>query len=424
MATTKDSSAVSVSLHQAQGQNTQNHNDRSLWERERGEKGHDASRCLHWDWRMGREAGMICPDGRTHYVRDAEREFFEQNFRQDFERKNERIRKKRGKKYVRTEREYMEAHQPFEFIVQLGNVANIDTGVLKREHSRDYLVALRRSLVDAMRESYGFEVVSFDVHDDEETPHAHIRGHYMYEGEANRNKALNAHGFRAKGTKNTAKDNPSIPMTADLREKLEDAADIYLRSCGYRYSVDRERLPGRSSESVRDYKEIQEKVKEKRRELQAVESTLAAKRTAGKKLEEREKAITAREKELSAMKKQLKRSAETVKVQASAANAKMAEAVERESEAREQRNRYKQAADRLTKFVGFVKSLERYNNMPISPAFKALLVALVIEFEKQEKESSDDSRPEQQYTRRDIELSHRLENSLKQKSYSDEYPSL
>lgn len=318
----------------------------------------------------------------------------------------------------------MEAHQPFEFIVQLGNVANIDTGVLKREHSRDYLVALRRSLVDAMRENYGFEVVSFDVHDDEETPHAHIRGHYMYEGEANRNKALDAHGFRAKGTKNTAKDNPSIPMTADLREKLEDAADIYLRSCGYRYSVDRERLPGRSSESVRDYKEIQEKVKEKRRELQAVESTLAAKRTAEKKLEEREKAITAREKELSAMKKQLKRSAETVKVQASAANAKMAEAVERESEAREQRNRYKQAADRLTKFVGFVKSLERYNNMPISPAFKALLVALVIEFEKQEKESSDDSRPEQQYTRRDIELSHRLENSLKQKSYSDEYPSL
>lgn len=424
MATVKDNNAVSVSLHQAQGQNTQNHNDRSLWERERGEKGHDVSRCLHWDWTMGREAGMICPDGRTHYVRDAEREFFERNFRQDFEKKNERIKKKRGKKYVRTEREYMDAHPPFEFIVQLGNVANIDAGVIKREHSRDYLVALRRSLVDAMHENYGFEVVSFDIHDDEETPHAHIRGHYMCEGEANRNKSLNAHGFRAKGTKNTAKDNPTIPMTADLREKLEDAADIYLRACGYHYGVDRERLPGRSSESVSDYKAIQEKTKEKRRELRAIESTLAAKRVTEKKLEAREKAISAREKELNAMSKQLKRNMEVVKEQASAANEKMAEAIERESEAREQRDRYERAADQLTKFVAFVKRLKSYRNKPISPAFKELLVNLVIEFNKQEKESNDDSRPEQQYTRKDIELSYRLENAMKQKSYSDEYPSL
>lgn len=222
-----------VSLHTEAAKDTAAHNDRSLWdEKVIGNR--------HWD-------RYDC-----HSSVEAERRFYEEQFGQAHREQMERHRASGNWGRVKSFDEWMYAHgnAPHETIIQLGSQGSVpsDDYVRKAFHAfKDYA------------EKCGLDVMSADIHNDEQSPHIHIRwtATNPRNGKPGVADCLAAHGVKRPkpDKKRTMRNNELATFTADVRTMLEDLAEQQ------GYDVDRTRDSTAKHMSVKKYKQAKEEMK-------------------------------------------------------------------------------------------------------------------------------------------------------------------
>lgn len=249
--------AKKVSFNQETAKSTERHNDRSMYKWGYDER----SKNVHWDmYRCGSSF-------------DAEARFYDDTFTPTLEAQNAKALAMRKYDRVMDMKTWHKKHPLKECIVQLGDVENNDT-------SREFAWGAAQVVGDAIKAAGGI-VVSIDLHDDESTPHLHVR--YAFVGE-NKDKnpvmdmknVLLAHGIdRPDPSKPISKNNnPAQTFLETTRTMLEDYADELELSHG-NPRVNRKREK-RSHSSVQKYK-LQKRVEElQRQEKEAIAARDAA----------------------------------------------------------------------------------------------------------------------------------------------------
>ena len=148
---------MKTSLNIAMATSTEKHNDRSLYEKESPSEfmteGHAPNE--HWD----------CYGYGSSYR--AEKVFYEREFGRELVRQNRMNEEQRHYENVMSMDEYHKKHMPREMIFQLGNKD-------EQPMNDEWVKQMCRETV-AILQSYGVKVISYDVHNDEATPHAHMR---------------------------------------------------------------------------------------------------------------------------------------------------------------------------------------------------------------------------------------------------------
>ena len=102
---------------------------------------------------------------------ECERRYFEENYSQWLETQNEKYRKRRQYGYIRSIDDLMKAEktQPKEMILQIGNKDN--------HTDKEVLLQCIHQFNEEFNKRYGTNahILDISVHNDEKTPHAHIR---------------------------------------------------------------------------------------------------------------------------------------------------------------------------------------------------------------------------------------------------------
>lgn len=201
-----------VSNQQGRGAGYAAHNDRSMYE----EGEYDTSKDLHWDWTMESDEPQPWQPGGLS-VR-AEKEYYESRYSDLLDDRNARRRKQGHPEDVMSMEQWKEKNPPHETILQLGKLGDDTPDELKEAFAIEAAKMLRQSVREA-----GGEVISFDVHMREGSPHAHVRWIMNDEkGKPNTKGCLKAHGWAVE--KQDRKRNPLQKWTAANREKLEALA--------------------------------------------------------------------------------------------------------------------------------------------------------------------------------------------------------
>ena len=277
--------AKKVSFNQATAKSTEGHNDRSMYKHGYEER----SKNVHWDmYRCGSSF-------------DAEARFYDDTFMPTLEAQNDKARKMRKYDRVMDMKTWHKKHPLKECIVQLGDVKNNDT-------SREFAWGAAQVVGDAIKAAGGI-VVSIDLHDDESTPHLHVR--YAFVGEKNGNPVIDMknvlleHGIdRPDPSKPISKtNNPAQTFLDTTRDALEDYADeVELKHGNPRVNRDRTK---RAHSSVQEYKtrkrveELQKRVEELEKQANEAEvkrdAAIAKAAETQQKAESRALAVSRRE---------------------------------------------------------------------------------------------------------------------------------
>ena len=254
--------AKKVSFNQATAKSTEKHNDRSMYKWGYDER----SKNVHWDmYRCGSSF-------------DAEARFYDDTFMPTLEAQNDKARKMRKYDRVMDMKTWHKKHPLKECIVQLGDVKNNDT-------SREFAWGAAQVVGDAIKAAGGI-VVSIDLHDDESTPHLHVR--YAFVGEKNGNPVIDMknvlleHGIdRPDPSKPISKtNNPAQTFLDTTRDALEDYADeVELAHGNPRVNRDRTKRAHSSVEQYKGRKRVEE-LQKRVAELQRQESEAIARRDA------------------------------------------------------------------------------------------------------------------------------------------------
>ena len=214
---------------------TASHNDRTMYTHGYANRGDNR----HWTC-YGKDVSSEAAEAR----------YYSEHLAAILEEQNERARKMGHSERVMTMDEYRKKHPGKEAILQLGD---IDEQPPDDEYLTDYAVPRFVQLVHAA----GGVVISIDIHNDEATPHAHVR-YIMLDakGKVNVKGCLEEHGIqRPEPDKPASKrNNPAQTFLHIAHATLEDAADEYLKTLEAS-PVDRQRQErGYGHEDVGRYK--------------------------------------------------------------------------------------------------------------------------------------------------------------------------
>lgn len=309
----KDTSSkvVKASMNNETATSTERHNDREMYEKK--ESRYDVSKNIHWDC-YGCESSF-----------KAEEQFYNTNFSSVLEAQNDRYLKQRHPEKVMSMDEYHRKHMPQEMIFQIGNLDNQEAGI---DVDDSWCKEAIPKVVEKL-ESVGCKVISWDLHNDEATPHVHLRYCPIdSKGEVNISNCLYEHGVmppdvskletRKNGKpKFTRYNNPKQTLLNEVRAELEELGHEWCNQRGL--ILDDQNRTKRKHQTVNEYKreqlrkdvvELENRKEEQRIEIKTdFESQVGEMKSA---FEEKERQLNAqleadysvREKELEARYKQ------------------------------------------------------------------------------------------------------------------------
>lgn len=246
---TDKNKVVKASMNNDTATSTERHNDREMYE-EKDER-YDVSKNIHWD----------CYGCGSSF--EAERRFYKDNFTKILEAQNDRYTKQRHYERVATMDEYHQKHMPQEMIFQIGNLQNQEAGI---EIDDSWCKEAIPKVIEKL-ESVGCKVISWDLHNDEATPHVHLRWSGIdAKGEPNVSGCLFEHGIeppdmsKLKYTKKgkprfTRFNNPKITLLKEVRAELEEFGREWCDQRGYEF--DDQNRTKRKHQTVNEYKREQ-----------------------------------------------------------------------------------------------------------------------------------------------------------------------
>ena len=247
----KDTSSkvVKASMNNETATSTERHNDREMYEKK--ESRYDVSKNIHWDC-YGCESSF-----------KAEEQFYNANFSSVLEAKNDRYLKQRHPEKVMSMDEYHRKHMPQEMIFQIGNLDNQEAGI---DVDDSWCKEAIPKVVEKL-ESVGCKVISWDLHNDEATPHVHLRYCPIdSKGEVNISNCLYEHGVmppdvskletRKNGKpKFTRYNNPKQTLLNEVRAELEELGHEWCNQRGL--ILDDQNRTKRKHQTVNEYKRDQ-----------------------------------------------------------------------------------------------------------------------------------------------------------------------
>ena len=155
--------------------------------------------------------------------------FYKENYSEYLDRQNEKYRQRRQYKKVKTMEEYQKATPLNEMILQVGKKGEtIEPELLEQ---------ITDKFIKQLKKEYGknIHVVSYAMHNDEATPHIHLRLAFDYINKENIkqfgiDKALTQLGFKKPDAskKEDKWNNKKIAFTDKLRSIFYDLCDLYL----------------------------------------------------------------------------------------------------------------------------------------------------------------------------------------------------
>ena len=244
-----NSKVVKASMTNDTATSTERHNSREMYEKKDGR--YDVSKNFHWD----------CYNCGSSF--EAEKQFYDENFSSVLEAQNERYIKQRHYENVLTMDEYHRKHMPQEMIFQIGNLANQKVGIdIDDSWCKEAISKVAEKL-----ESVGCKVISWDLHNDEATPHVHLRWSGIdVEGKPNVSGCLFEHGIeppdmsKLKYTKKgkprfTQYNNPKQTLLKDIRAELDELGREWCDQRGYEF--DDQNRTKRKHQTVNEYKREQ-----------------------------------------------------------------------------------------------------------------------------------------------------------------------
>lgn len=245
----EDSKVVKASMNNETAASTERHNDRDMYEKKDGR--YDVSKNIHWD----------CYGCGSSFL--AEEQFYNTNFSSVLEAQNDRYLKQRHPEKVMSMDEYHRKHMPQEMIFQIGNLQNQEQGIgIDDSWCKEAIPKVVEKL-----ESVGCKVISYDLHNDEATPHVHLRYCPIdSKGEVNMSNCLYEHGvmppdvskleYRKNGKpKFTRYNNPKQTLINEVRAELEELGHEWCAERGYEFD-DQNRIK-RKHQTVNEYKREQ-----------------------------------------------------------------------------------------------------------------------------------------------------------------------
>jgi hypothetical protein len=267
--------AKKVSFNQATAKSTERHNDRSMYKWGYDER----AKNVHWD-------RYDC--GSSF---DAEARFYDDTFTPTLEAQNDKARAMRKYDRVMDMKTWHKKHPLKECIVQLGDVENNDT-------SREFAWGAAQVVGDAIKAAGG-TVVSIDLHDDESTPHLHVR--YAFVGE-NKDKnpvmdmknVLLANGIdRPDPSKPISKtNNPAQTFLETTRTALEDYADeVELKHGNPRVNRDRTKRAHSSVQQYKGRKRVEELQRQEKEAIAARDNAFAMRDAALAEVAEKQREV-------------------------------------------------------------------------------------------------------------------------------------
>lgn len=155
-----------------------------------------------------------------------EKAFYEENYTDYLNRQNEKYRQRRQYKKIKNMEEYQKATPLDEVLLQIGKMEDtVDFKIL--QNVVDDFIKNIQSEYDK-----NVHVVSWALHNDEATPHIHLRLAYDYQNKENIkqfgiDKALTECGFKVQG-KEDRFNNKKIAFTDKLRNDFYNLCDLYL----------------------------------------------------------------------------------------------------------------------------------------------------------------------------------------------------
>ena len=245
----EDSKVVKASMNNETAASTERHNDRDMYEKKDGR--YDVSKNIHWD----------CYGCGSSFL--AEEQFYNTNFSSVLEAQNDRYLKQRHPEKVMSMDEYHRKHMPQEMIFQIGNLQNQEEGI---EIDDSWCKEAILKVVEKL-ESVGCKVISYDLHNDEATPHVHLRYCPIdSKGEVNMSNCLYEHGvmppdvskleYRKNGKpKFTRFNNPKQTLINEVRAKLEELGHEWCAERGL--ILDDQNRIKRKHQTVNEYKREQ-----------------------------------------------------------------------------------------------------------------------------------------------------------------------
>lgn len=245
----EDSKVVKASMNNETAASTERHNDRDMYEKKDGR--YDVSKNIHWD----------CYGCGSSFL--AEEQFYNTNFSSVLEAQNDRYLKQRHPEKVMSMDEYHRKHMPQEMIFQIGNLQNQEQGIgIDDSWCKEAIPKVVEKL-----ESAGCKVISYDLHNDEATPHVHLRYCPIdSKGEVNMSNCLYEHGvmppdvskleYRKNGKpKFTRFNNPKQTLINEVRAKLEELGHEWCAERGL--ILDDQNRIKRKHQTVNEYKREQ-----------------------------------------------------------------------------------------------------------------------------------------------------------------------
>lgn len=245
----EDSKVVKASMNNETAASTERHNDRDMYEKKDGR--YDVSKNIHWD----------CYGCGSSFL--AEEQFYNTNFSSVLEAQNDRYLKQRHPEKVMSMDEYHRKHMPQEMIFQIGNLQNQEQGIgIDDSWCKEAIPKVVEKL-----ESVGCKVISYDLHNDEATPHVHLRYCPIdSKGEVNMSNCLYEHGvmppdvskleYRKNGKpKFTRFNNPKQTLINEVRAKLEELGHEWCAERGL--ILDDQNRIKRKHQTVNEYKREQ-----------------------------------------------------------------------------------------------------------------------------------------------------------------------
>lgn len=235
-----------VSCNNETATDTERHNSREMYEE--GYENRDKN--LHWD----------CYDNGSSFV--AERKFYKDNFTKILEAQNERYLSQRHPERVMSMEQYHQKYMPQEMIFQIGDKELADQGLIDDSWCREAV----QKVVDKL-ESVGCKVISWDLHNDETTPHVHLRYCPIdKEGKVNISNCLYENGVMPPDvskleTRKNGKpkferyNNPKQTLLNDIRAELEELGHEWCNQRGL--VLDDQNRTKRKHQTVNEYKREQ-----------------------------------------------------------------------------------------------------------------------------------------------------------------------
>lgn len=274
----EDSKVVKASMNNETAASTERHNDRDMYE-EKDER-YDVSKNIHWD----------CYGCGSSFL--AEEQFYNTNFSSVLEAQNDRYLKQRHPEKVMSMDEYHRKHMPQEMIFQIGNLQNQEQGIgIDDSWCKEAIPKVVEKL-----ESVGCKVISYDLHNDEATPHVHLRYCPIdSKGEVNMSNCLYEHGvmppdvskleYRKNGKpKFTRFNNPKQTLINEVRAKLEELGHEWCAERGL--ILDDQNRTKRKHQTVNEYKreqlrkdvaKLEDTIEEKQDEVEKVKAEIEKK---------------------------------------------------------------------------------------------------------------------------------------------------